>query len=220
MNKNKKSPPLTFAQYQRLYNVVHTLANHWTKDSGRSCVFFSILGAVLMNKHYKRDAKVACGNGAVMLDQKAEMAVSWFVQNADGSLAAGPEALHAWIVCDGWLVDLMAPNYREALIGSTGMDTEAQELTASIVPRMMLQKPLDQTEGSPDQMMKAGDCVFVPHNDVTSSVIDTAFERPQLEDIINIALAWHRPLPNSMAPAISITNDLGEITTINLIKRD
>ena len=223
MNKSTKKPPLTFAEYQRLHNVIHSLSANWNKDQGRSCVFYSITGAALMHQHYQRDAKVICGSGAVMLDPKTETVVSWFKQNDDGTLTTGHEAFHAWIECDGWLIDFMAPNYREAMIGAAfGPQAATEEKTATTfaAPRMMLQKPISRTEGSLDDMRKAGDCVFVPDRDVTTSVIDRAFDRPQLGDIINIAFAWHRPLPNKMESSITITDDLGEITTINLIKRD
>jgi hypothetical protein len=172
-----------------------------------------------MHEHYQLDAKVICGSGAVMLDPKTETVLSWFNHNPDGSLTTGAAAFHAWIECDGWLIDLMAPNYREALIGAKfGDPTKAPSPQA--VPRLMLQKPRMWTEGALDDMKKAGDCVFVPDGEVTKSVIDRAFESTEFEDIINIALAWHRPLPKKMEQAITITDNLGEITTIPLIKRE
>jgi len=223
MNSKSKKIPLTFSEYHRLHNVIHSLSENWNKNAGRSCVFFSIVGAALMHKHYALNAKVVCGSGAVMLDPKSETVISWFKQNEDGTLTIGPEAFHAWIECDGWLIDLMAPNYREAMIGATfriPAGKEGEKPTPFVVPRMMLQKPIDRTEGALDDMSKAGDCVFVPDRDVTTSIIDRSFDRPQLGDIINIAYAWHRPLPKKMESSITITDDLGKLTTIALVKRD
>lgn len=223
MKEPSKNPPLTFAEFQRMHNVIHSLSANWNKDQGRSCVFYSITGAALMHEHYQRDAKVICGSGAVMLDPKTETVITWFKEHEDGTLSTGHEAFHAWIECDGWLIDLTAPNYRESMIGATFSAQPASEgkiPTQFVAPRKMLQTPIRQTDGSLDDMRKAGDCVFVPDRDVTTFVIDRAFVRPQLEDIINIAYAWHRPLPKKMESSITITDDLGELTTIKLIRRD
>lgn len=176
-----------------------------------------------MHKHYKRNAKVICGGGAVMLDHKTEAVLSWFTLAEDGSLKVAPEAFHAWIECDGWLIDLMAPNYRESMIGVAVKPIGYQEGEApavSIPPRKMLIKQISRTEGSFNDMKKSGDCVFVGDRDITTSIIDRAFERPQFGDILHIAQTWHRPFPEKMSSSITITDDLGELTTIKLIKRE
>jgi len=175
-----------------------------------------------MQKHYQLNAKVICGSGAVMLDPKTETVLSWFNHNPDGTLTTGAAAFHTWIECDGWLIDLMAPNYHEALIGATFGQAASYPRAPSplAVPRMMLQKPRTRTEGALNDMKKGGDCVFVPDQEVTKSVIDTAFESTEFGDIINIAFAWHRPIPKTMEQSITITDDLGEITNITMIKRE
>jgi hypothetical protein len=102
-----------------------------------------------MHKHYQLNAKVICGSGAVMLDEKTETALSWFTQNPDGTLTTGTDAFHTWIECDGWLIDLMAPNYREALTGATLQHAvnERRPATPLAIPRMMIQKLIARTEG-------------------------------------------------------------------------
>lgn len=224
MTKTSKRPPLTFTEYQRLHNVLHSPSSNFNDDQGRACVFFSITGAALMHEHYKLNAKVICGSGAVMLDPKTETVLSWFTQNEDGTLSTGPDAFHAWIECDGWLIDFTAPNYRESTIGATRrIHNGAKGETLPpvfITPRMMMQKRAELTDGSLDDLAKAGDCVFVPSQEVTTAIIDRAFERPALGDIIHIAQTWHRPVPKKMESSITITDDLGEVTTIKLIVRD
>jgi hypothetical protein len=222
MTKESKVPPLSFAAYQRLHNVIHSLSNNFSHGPGRSCVFFSITGAALMHKHYKLDAKVVCGGGAVMLNDKPEAAVSWFVNSLDGTITTGIEGFHAWISCDGWLIDLTAPNYHEALAGATLQNPtdERQSIPAIKVPRMMMQKPVAETERELDDVRKPGDCAFFPDPEVTAAVVDDAFDRVQFGDIINIAFDWHRPVPQKMPPSITIADNYGEIQTIHVIKRE
>jgi hypothetical protein len=222
MTKKSKNPPLSFAAYQRLHNVIHSLSNNFAHGPERSCVFFSITGAALMHKHYQLDAKVVCGGGAVMLDKKTETALSWFVKRPDGTITTGIDAFHAWISCDGWLIDLTAPNYHEAVAGATLQNpTNARQSVPSIkVPRMMMQKPITETERELDELHKAGDCAFYSDPEVTTKIIDSAFEQVQLGDMINIAFNWHRPVPNKMEPAMTIADNYGEIQTVHLIKRE
>ncbi|CAM3124434.1 DUF2026 family protein [Janthinobacterium lividum] len=222
MMPKRKTPPLSFAAYQRLHNVIYSLSKKFAHGPERSCVFFSITGAALMHKHYQLDAKVVCGGGAVLLDKKTETALSWFVKRPDGTITTGAEGFHAWISCEDWLIDLTAPNYHEAVIGATFQNptNERQSIPALKVPRMMMQKLISETERELDEMHKSGDCAFYPDSDITKDVIDNAFEQVQLGDVINIAYNWHRPVPQKMEPSITIGDNYGEIQTVHLIKRE
>lgn len=156
-----------------------------------------------------------------MLDDATETVLHWFGRDSDGMLTTDPEALHAWIECDGWLIDLMAPNYKESLATATRQATsDIKALPHWKVPRKMLQKPITETQGSLNDVIKTGDCVFVPSPELTNSVIDKAFEREQVTDILNIALDWHRPRSKMMRATITITDNFGEITEIRLNERE
>jgi hypothetical protein len=220
--KPAKSPPLTLAAYQRLHNVIQSLSNNFANGPAHSCIFFSILGAVLMQKHYNLNAKVFCGGAAVMLDEQHKTTLSWFALDPDGFITVGPTGFHAWISCDGWLIDLTAPNYHEMFESHTSkiLMEGYQSIPSINVPRMMLQKPIAETEGQFNQIRKVGDCIFFPDQDLTTMIIDNAFEQVKLTELITIASAWHRPLPRQMAPTFSIGNIRGEIETISLINRE
>jgi hypothetical protein len=85
---------------------------------------------------------------------------------------------------------------------------------------MMLQKPLGETGRALDDIRKPGDCAFFADPDVTTKIIDDAFDRVQLGDIINIAYNWHRPVPHKMASSITIGDNYGEVETISLVRRE
>jgi hypothetical protein len=88
------------------------------------------------------------------------------------------------------------------------------------VQPMMMQTPLDEIGGSLDNVRNPGECAFFPDPDVTTEVINSAFDRVQLGDVINIAYNWHRPVSQKMAPSITIGDNYGEVKTINLVKHD
>lgn len=218
MTRKSSAPPLSFAQYNRIYNVLFSLAQHFTRDEGRECVFYSINAAAIMHAHYGRDAKVLCGLGAVVVHRQGDTptAVSWFTVEPDGRCVATLEAFHCWVECDGWVIDFSAPNYQTAL------DTSplAKERIVPRIPRRMFQKPVSQVDTGMDRLTRVGRAVFVPDQNVTTAVIDKAFEKPATTDVARIACTLHKPLPHLMPPSITIANDLGEITTIPLINQE
>ena len=218
MSKKPSTPPLTFAQYNRIYNVLFSLAQHFTRDEGRECVFYSINAAAIMHAHYGRNAKVICGLGAVVVHRQGDTptAVSWFTVQPDGRCIATLDTFHCWVECDGWVIDFSAPNYQRAL------DTSplANERVVPRIPRRMLQKPISQVDTAFDRLTRVGRAMFAPDQTVTTSIIDKAFDIPATTDIARIACTMHRPLPHFMPPSITITNDLNQVTTIPLIKQE
>jgi hypothetical protein len=79
---------------------------------------------------------------------------------------------------------------------------------------MTMQKLITETERELDEMHKPGDCAFYPDRDVTTEVIDNAFEQVQFGDVINIAYSWYRPVAQKMKPSITIRDHYGDIQTI------
>lgn len=216
--KRKPPPqPLTLYQYARIYKVIQGLSARFTKNVGRECVLFSVLGAALMHKHYRKDAKVICGLGAVIVHEaELPFLLHWFEKDDQGRCVATRETFHAWVECDGWVIDFMAPNYHEALQTSPSFTS----LGVPTIPRKMFQKRVEQVEGDLEGLTRVGQAVFYGDQEVTTAVIDKAFEKPQMDDVIGIAFAWHRPLPSSMETSMTITDDLGKLSTLQLARRE
>jgi len=218
MRKKPSQPPLSFAQYARIHHVVYSLAQYFTKDEGRECVFYSINAAAIMREHYGKDARVACGLGAVVVDRSGNRptAVSWFAIAADQTCVATRDAFHCWVECDNWVIDFSAPNYQRTL------DTSplAKDGAVPRVGRRMLQKPMEGLATSSEQLTRVGRAMFDPDPDLTQSIIGNAFAKPSTADVAGIACAFHRPVPHPMPPSMTVVNDLGEIATIPLIERE
>lgn len=212
--------PLSFEEYQRLCNVLHSLECGLDESLGDSCVFYSIIGAVLMREHYQRSAAVVCGGGAVRLDAEGST-LHWGERKDDGRWASTPDKFHAWIECDGWLIDLTAPEYWEAMVGAMrgpGVRLPGVDVMPSTIPRKMLQKPVSLAIGRRG-LEHMGDCTFTPNPRLTLRVLAAAFGRSQTEDAIVVAVNWHRPVPAAMAPVERIQDSSGRITAIKLIDR-
>lgn len=218
MNKSASKPPLTFQQYGRIHDVIYSLAQHFTHNEGKECVFYSINAAAIMHAHYGKRATVVCGLGALVVHRQGDVptAVSWFQEQPDGQCIATPEAFHCWVECDGWVIDFSAPNYQRTL------ETSFMANTHSVprIPRKMLQKPVAQASSPMSQLTRVGRAVFAPDQEVTTHVIDGAFAKPSTEDVAHIACNWHRPPPLPLPPSITIANDLGKVITIPAIHRE
>lgn len=217
MKKKSVPAPLTFYQYVRIYRTIQGISEFFTKNVGRECVLFSVLGAALMHKHYGKDAKVICGLGAVVVhNAETPVVLSWCEEEDQGKWSATRDTFHTWVECDGWAIDFMAPNYPEAFRSSP----RAACVSIPTIPRKMLQKHMEKVQGPLDDLTRTGHAVLLGDYEITTAVIDHAFEGSGIEDIFNIALAWHRPLPGAMGSTMAITNDLGELSTLRLSPRE
>ena len=114
------------------------------------------------------------------------------------------------------MIDFSAPNYQKAL----DFSPLARERFVPRIPRKMLQKPVALVDGSMDRLTRVGRAIFGPDQGVTTTIIDKAFAKRSTTDVAHIACTFHRPLPERMPPSISIANDLGETSTIPLIRQE
>lgn len=214
----KKSPPLTFDQYRRIFNIADSLAPYFAPPVGRACLFYNLTGAALMQAHYNKDAKLFCGLGAVALSKKSsagEMAMlSWF-QVSEGIATATEEAFHAWVEFDDWIIDFTAPNYREAF---AAVPFE-RKIPPPLTPRKMLQKPRHEVSGDIDDLANAGDAVFDGNPGLTVAIIDRIGANPQMGDVLNIATKWHRPFPRRIAPLMMVGSNDGKQLDMKFVER-
>lgn len=214
----KVPPPLTFDQYKRIYNVTHCVAAEFAPPPGEACIFYNLTGAALMQAHYRKEATFHCGLASVVLhhfDSGDATVLSWF--QVDGTTAtASEDAFHGWVECDDWVIDFMAPNYREAFatIPLGGRRKPPQ------IPRKMLMKPRQAVAGEVDDLTRTGDAVFDTNPALTLETLERVFSRPNMEDVLNIAKAWHRPFPRRVEPAMTIQASDGEILTLKFTERD
>lgn len=141
-------PLLPLPDYQRIYQVIYSvLEASEIAITHRGCVFFAAAGAMLLREHCGLPATISTGCMALMLDEhKANVLV--YGREENGVFVGDEDAFHAWVECDGWLLDFMAPIIGEAL-RADGRDWQ--------VPRRMLQKHLSERRGSIGEIQHAGD---------------------------------------------------------------
>lgn len=185
-NMKHARPLLPLPDYQRIYQVIYSvLEATGTATTHRACILFTIAGTLILREHYKLPATISAGFMGLMVDEKSSTAVMY------GRMGEGPEsnreAFHAWVECDGWLIDFMAP------IMGVAFKEDGHALN---VPRRMLQKPLTARRGSPNELQKVGDFYLEHDAALAESLIDT--QSNGSIDLANVCVAWFRRPPRAL----------------------
>lgn len=142
----------------------------------------------MLRKHYKMPATISAGCFALMVDEaKANVVV--YGNEVDGEWMCGPHAFHAWVECDGWLIDFMSPIMNVSL---------QDDGVGFSVPSRMLQKQLAVGCGSPRHLQRVGD--FYAHHD--SSLVNTLIDLQEddFSDLLHVCDVWFCRPPKSMKP--------------------
>lgn len=182
-----KRPLLSLPDYQRIYQVIYSvLGASEIAIRHRACIFFAAAGTVILRERYGLPATISAGCMALMVDeQKANVVV--YGRDEDGVFVNDREAFHAWVECDGWLIDFMAPIMGIAL-REDGHDWH--------VPRRMLQKRLADRKNSIGQIQRVGD-FFIGHDrSLAERLIDG--QSVQFGDLMAVCLAWFRRPPKRL----------------------
>ncbi|MCH8618132.1 DUF2026 family protein [Undibacterium sp. TS12] len=163
-----RQPLLPLPDYQRIYQVIYSaLESSKIAVTHRSCIFFAVAGASILREHYHLSATISVGSMALMVDEQQSNVVV-YGRSENGYFVSDEKAFHAWVECDGWLIDFMAPIMGVAL-RKDGIDW-------SISPRM-LQKHLDDSKSSLGEIRHLGEFIVGHNETLAESLIDNQSSR-------------------------------------------
>ncbi len=182
----KAHPLIPLPVYQRIYQVIYSvLEASEVARTHRACIFFTIAGTLILRQHYKLHATISAGFMGMMVDDKSASVAMY------GRIGNGPEsdrrAFHAWVECQGWLVDFMAP------IMGMAITEDGHPLN---VPRRMLQKPLAEQKASINDLERVGDFYLEHDSALAESLIDS--QSAGSIDLVNVCLTWYRRPPSAL----------------------
>jgi hypothetical protein len=192
-----RRPLLPLADYQRVYQVAYSVleASDIAKTH-RACLFFATVGMLVLREHYRLEATLSVGSMALMVDEeKANVVV--YGRDEDGEWVQDSEGFHAWVECDGWLIDFMAPIMGAALKeDGVGFD----------VPRRMLQKFLADRQPHPRAIQHEGEFFCLSDRALAEAVLDS--QGAQFMDLVKVCLTWFRKPPRPMPTILLGSTDL------------
>lgn len=77
-------------------------------------MFFSTAGAAILREFYKKDAVQLAGAAFFLAVNKQQRNVISFATLTEGQVQSSDTSFHAWIQCDEYVIDFMAPMFPEA----------------------------------------------------------------------------------------------------------
>lgn len=197
-------PVLSFLDYQRLYRVIATVLNSVDAHTAHACLFFSIAGAFILDKTYGLDARPLCGSAFYRVNDADGYTLAFTKMEgfAEGFVDSDDEAFHAWIECNGTVIDLMAPIFRENLISR-------QPQTNLQLARKMFQKPASTMAASPFELKREGDFFLQVNRSLTNELIQYFMSKPFNGDLVGICHHWYRPTPKPIPAKLGMGSNDG-----------
>ncbi|MBG7620478.1 DUF2026 family protein [Herbaspirillum sp. AP02] len=201
-------PLIPLADYQRIFRVIHSVLHSVEADIPAASFFFSVTAAQILKKFYKRNAFPVAGAAFYLISQDGGGALSFGTLADDGhTVASNHDAFHAWVQCDGYAIDFMAPLFQELLV-SAGHPLP--------VPRQMFQKDLQRMSESVQTLAQPGDFHLLPNLELTRELLQQFMAKKALTNLSQLCLEWFRKPPKAMPADLALQGADGEISRIQL----
>lgn len=168
--------------------------------------FFNLAGATLLTRIYGKRCQPVAGAAFYKLDDEAGSVLSFHDDN-DREHLSSLRGFHCWILCDGFIVDFLAPMFREAL-AATGKGKTCS--------RKMFQKPLSKMADSRLQMRQPGDFFLLPNVELTRQVLGDFHAQDAVADLLELCLHWYRKPPAKMEPELAAQGGDGSLIRMRL----
>ena len=202
----KTKPLIPLLDYLRIHGVIRAVLDSVDAHTAYACMFFSVAGAAILREFYKKEAMPVAGAAFYLVNEQQRNVIS-LATVEEGQVQSSDTAFHAWVQCDGYVIDFMAPIFPEtcAAVGHP-----------FITPRRMFQKKWVDMAPSHEHLDREGDFHLVPNPGLTIDLRHSFLKKPAGADLVNVCLHWYRRPPKSILPELMMQNDLGEITRIKL----
>lgn len=202
--KPPKKLVIPLSDYERIFRVIFSVIDKHA-HTAHACVFFSIVGSLILKKAYRVDAVPVAGAAAYLVDNEKSTVVC-FGKPEDSGFNSYGDAFHCWIEADGVVVDFLAPLFEKS-VRNSGHDV--------IVPSRMFQKPRSAMVASLDQFGKEGDFFLAPNPALSRQLFERFSQRVSMTDLATVCTTWYAKPPKKLKP-MQMINDLGEVEALTL----
>ncbi|ODP35111.1 DUF2026 family protein [Pandoraea sp. ISTKB] len=203
MQKSKR-PPLPLADFQRVFQVAHGIADELAKDVSKSCLLINMIGAVILGEHYKRDARPVAGAAFYKLDT-SDRALA-IADPAEGFEKSSPDGFHCWVEVDDWCIDFTSPLFPE-MASHFGEGIRCD--------RKMFQKPRSAMSESFDDLLSPGDFFLNPDRELSLALLSKNLARNDVKDLLHVASVWYQKPPRKFQRAFQIQSDEGKVISLS-----
>ena len=201
-----ENPLIPLSDYRRIFHVIYSVLEGVEANSPRACIFFSVAGAEILKRFYKKDACPVAGAAFYRVDDAKNTILS-LAEIHDNQATSTIKAFHCWVVSQGYAIDFMAPIFEESLV-SSGHKIHC--------PKRMFQKKLSTMSESFDSLQLEGDFFLAPNIELTEHLLTSFANKPTSSDLLKICMHWFKRPPKKIRSEQSIKDDLGKTTVIKL----
>lgn len=191
--------------YERIFRIIFSVLDE-RANTPSACLFFTLVGAFILEKQYKLKANPVAGAAAYMVNTETAT-VATFGRFADEELTSSDDAFHCWIESNGVVIDFMAPLFGESMKARGYNDA---------VPERMFQKPRSEIADSVHDLRREGAFFLAPNLSLTTELFQAFMQRPANTDLMKVCLEWYRRPPKSLPSNIGMRDDLGNIFKLEL----
>lgn len=179
--------PISFQDYERIYQVIWSLLNAVGARPEAACVFFSVVGAAILQESHKLAAHPVAGAAEYAFDAEGEHLVIYGAV-VDGCFAAKSDAFHAWVECEGYAIDFMAPIFA---------DVKKSQGQPGAYPRKMFQRRIDSAVQDGLPPASAFGSFALVGDEARTQEIKDAFGALEMNiELGALAMAWYKPSPH------------------------
>lgn len=190
--------------YQRIFRTIFSVLQNEGADLPHSCLWFNVIGAAILNRHYGIKARPVAGTAGYRVSAE-ERGIILFSSIVDDKLTVDDQGWHCWIETDEWFVDFMAPLF----------PILAKEHSVLCAPNMM-QRKIRFMKESINDLHVPGDFFAAPDADITKERLQHFASLPVNHDFIEMCSQWYAKPPKQMAPGIEIFGNMGQRNYVEL----
>lgn len=204
-------PVIPLLDYLRIFRVMNAVVTSIGNDSNKTCLFLCVTGAAILKRFYGKDARVLVGSAYYLLDDVSSSVLA-ITKFDDGQLESGSsesdrDGYHAWLECEGQIIDFQAPVFPEAH-AKTGSQVHIQ--------RKMFQKARSRMSLNQDQFESECDFYLIPNLALTNLLVPEILKNQLSVDLINVCMAWYRKPPKPISRQFAMQGDKGNVVNMTL----
>lgn len=192
--------------YCQIFRTIYSVLHSENAKIHHSCIWFSLIGAAILDEHYKLNPKVFMGIAAYMVDDSTKSVLA-FAEKDGNRLRSSETGFHSWIKANDVIIDFTSPLF------PTMMNTPDGK---SRCEPKMFQRNIETMATSPHKLAVTGDYFMTPDPKLTNDLVDKFIEVPANMDLLNVCSRWYRRPPSEMPQMIGISNEKGTINKVQL----
>jgi len=194
-NSKSDSPPISAEAYERIFQTIHSIVKAECLDETKSCIYFGILGAYLLDQHHGlKSARPLFGVAGYNLRTPTNF-VTIYGRQINGEIVASGEGFHCWVEVNGWTIDFSAPLFGQAL---------APRICGSAVPPLMFMKTHQDSVVKINDLNIPGAYLHRHDKILTLTLMSNFLSRPINGRLADVCAKWYVAPPGDMSPVTEV----------------